>query len=83
LIPLLRRLLEGDRATLGLLRTNPFPQAPPRYLRARLFRYRFSTREERGASGAWWVREVEGTLVGPVALRRADPLPLDPEDNVD
>ena len=37
------RLLEGDRPTLRLLRRNPFPDAPPAFVRARLFRYRYST----------------------------------------
>jgi hypothetical protein len=83
LIPLLRRLLEGDRATLDLLRSNPFPAAPPRYLRARLYHYRFTGPEERRATGAWWVRELEGTLVGPLTLRRPDASALDRGDNID
>src|SRR5207302_1624340 len=44
--PLLVRLLEGDRATLRLLRSNPFAATPPRFVRARLYRYRFTTRAE-------------------------------------
>ena len=71
--PLLRRLLEGDRPTLRLLRRNPFPAAPPRWVRARLYRYHFTTAAERRATGAWWVRELEGTLMGPLGLRRAEP----------
>ena len=31
---LLANLLHGDAATLSLLRSNPFPDAPPRYVRA-------------------------------------------------
>ena len=69
LLPLLRRLLEGDRPTLRLLRHDPFPSAPPRWVRARLYRYRFTTPVERRATGAWWIREPEGTLVGPLGLR--------------
>ncbi|RBY90502.1 lipase maturation factor family protein [Blastococcus sp. TBT05-19] len=65
----LRLLLEGDRATLRLLRSSPFPPgAPPRYVRVRLYRYRFTTREERRATGAWWVRTPVGVLVDPVSL---------------
>ena len=44
------RLLEGDRATLRLLRHNPFPDAPPACVRARLYRYRYTTWEERRAT---------------------------------
>ena len=40
---LLRRLLEGDRAVVGLLAGNPFPERPPRWIRAQLYLYRFTT----------------------------------------
>jgi len=67
-VPFLGRLLAGDRATLGLLGRNPFPDAPPRYVRARLFRYRYSTVRERRETGAWWVRTPAGDFVSPVRL---------------
>ncbi|MBI2708617.1 MAG: lipase maturation factor family protein [Actinobacteria bacterium] len=66
---LLAKLLEGDRATLRLLRYNPFPDAPPNFLRVRLYRYRFTTRPERKATGAWWERTLVGDLVPPVRRR--------------
>ncbi len=53
--PFCRRLLEGSPAVLALLETNPFPEAPPRYLRATLYDYRF-TRLGDGES-AWWRRK--------------------------
>jgi hypothetical protein len=62
------RLLRNDPGTLRLLRTNPFPEAPPVYLRARLYTYRFTTRAERRATGAWWHRELSGTFLRPVRL---------------
>jgi hypothetical protein len=68
--PFLGKLLEGDRATLRLLRLNPFPDAPPAWVRARYYRYRFTTPEERQASGAWWVRELEGEYAPAVRLAR-------------
>ncbi|MCU1447168.1 lipase maturation factor family protein [Cryobacterium sp.] len=64
----LARLLQGDRATLRLLARNPFADSPPRYVRARVFLYRFSTPAERRASHDWWVRSEVGTLVPPVTL---------------
>jgi hypothetical protein len=70
-LALLVRLLEDDRATLGLLRSNPFPDQPPRYVRARLFRYRFTTRAERAETGAWWVRSWAADLVAPMSLAAA------------
>jgi hypothetical protein len=62
------RLLEGDRPTLALLRRNPFPADPPRYVRARFFRYRFTTWQERRATGDWWVRQYEADYLPPVRL---------------
>jgi hypothetical protein len=68
----LRRLLEGDRATLRLLRSAPFPPgAPPAFVRVLLYRYRFTTRQERRDTGAWWSRAPAGVLVEPLSL---DPL---------
>ena len=58
-----RRLLEDAPEVIALLETNPFPHQPPRYLRVSLFRYRFTTPEERRASGDWWVREPLGPFV--------------------
>jgi hypothetical protein len=66
------RLLEGDRATLRLLRHNPFPDAPPTWVRATLYRYRFTTRQERRETGAWWVRERVGEFLPPVRLEAGD-----------
>ena len=62
------RLLEGDRATLALLRHNPFPSDPPTYVRARLYLYRFTTWRQRRESGNWWVRSLAGEFVPPVRL---------------
>jgi len=54
--PLLEKLLENDRATLKLLRDNPFEDQPPQTVRATLYLYRFTTWRERRATGAWWIR---------------------------
>ncbi|MDP8903839.1 MAG: lipase maturation factor family protein [Chloroflexota bacterium] len=68
---LLLRLLEGDAPTLALLGDNPFPDRPPRFVRARLFHYRFSTWRELRSTGAWWQRSPAGELVGPLRMRAA------------
>jgi hypothetical protein len=52
--PFCQRLLQGAPAVLGLLASNPFPDAPPRYLRATLWDYRFTSWGEGG--DAWWDR---------------------------
>jgi hypothetical protein len=67
-VPFLVKLLEGDPPTLRLLRRNPFPAGPPRFVRAVLYRYRFTTRRERRETGAWWTRERLGEFVEPVTL---------------
>jgi hypothetical protein len=59
-VQLLEKLLENDRRILRLLRLNPFPDQAPTYVRAHLFRYRFTTRAERKATGDWWVRDEVG-----------------------
>jgi lipase maturation factor 1 len=51
----LRRLLEGSRPVTRLLANDPFPDQPPRYLRATVARYRFATGAD-WAGGAWWSR---------------------------
>lgn len=66
---LIGRLLAGDAATLSLLRSNPFPSAPPRLIRAELYEYRFATPAERRATGAWWVRTRAGSYFPAAALR--------------
>jgi hypothetical protein len=70
---LLERLLRNDPGTLKLLHRNPFPDAPPVYVRARVYRYRFTTWRERRVSGAWWVRDVIAEFVPPTRLTRAGP----------
>ena len=63
----LAALLGNDPATLSLLKSNPFPDEPPTQLRVLRYRYRFTTREERAATGEWWRRERVGTYVMPVS----------------
>lgn len=53
---LLERLLENDPAVLSLLDENPFGLWPPRQVRASLFEYHFTSREERERTGHWWWR---------------------------
>jgi hypothetical protein len=50
------KLLHNDKNTLSLLANNPFPDAPPKYVRARLYRYQFAPLGEKG----WWRRELIG-----------------------
>ncbi|MEU5460990.1 lipase maturation factor family protein [Streptomyces althioticus] len=66
---LVERLLENDPDTLRLLRRSPFPaDAPPRHVRARLFRYRFTTWRELRETGACWERTYVREFFPPTRL---------------
>jgi hypothetical protein len=67
-ISLLGRLLENDEATLELMRYNPFPGKPPKYIRALLYEYHFTTPEERRRSGSVWKRKLTGIYFPAVSL---------------
>jgi hypothetical protein len=67
-VPFVRKLLEGDRAVLRLLGRNPFPDAPPRAVRALLYRYRFTSWRERRQTGAFWARTLLGEYLEPIML---------------
>lgn len=70
---LVERLLENDRDTLRLLRRSPFPAtAPPRYVRARLYRYRYTTWRELRETGACWHRTHVREFLPPTRLERGD-----------
>jgi len=58
---------------LALLAGNPFPEKPPRYVRALLYDYRFTNFAERRATGNWWKRELKGTYFRPASLAAAQP----------
>ncbi len=64
---LVRKLLENDPATLQLVEENPFPDAPPRFVRVELYRYRFAP----PGNAAWWTREKISPWLPP--LSRDDP----------
>jgi hypothetical protein len=70
IIELVAKLLENDRLTVRLLRHNPFPQAPPTYVRIMAYRYEFTSRQERRDTGNWWARSLIGPYLGPMSLRR-------------
>jgi hypothetical protein len=60
---LVSRLLQNDPSALGLFAGNPFPQKPPRFIRAVLFRYHFA--KPGNPAGHWWERDTLGTWLPP------------------
>ncbi len=65
------RLLSNDADVLSLFKSNPFPQSPPRYVRAVLWQYWFTTEDEKRRTGNWWRRELLG-IYAPEVTRTPD-----------
>lgn len=57
---LMLRLFENSTEVVELLDKNPFAEQPPRYLRALLYEYTFTSPEEIFESGKWWDRHLLG-----------------------
>jgi Lipase maturation factor len=57
---LISKLLHNDPGAVGLFASNPFPDRPPRYIRAVLYRYTFA--KPGNADGLWWNRERVGDV---------------------
>lgn len=64
ILHLMYKLLQGDPTTLSLFAKNPFVEHPPRWLRARLYRYRFAN----PGADVYYYREPVGDYVRPVSL---------------
>ena len=63
-------LKENKPDVAGLLERNPFPDTPPRYVRATFYRYRFTTAEEHRQTGAWWKRQELGEYLPTISLEQ-------------
>lgn len=66
------RLLQGSPDVLGLLRSNPFPQGPPKFIRADVYDYHFTSFGEKARTGNWWKSEYRGPYLGPFSLGQVD-----------
>lgn len=62
-------LLRNQPPVVGLLARNPFPEKPPRYIRAILYEYNFTTAAERRATGNWWKRRELKEFLPTVSLQ--------------
>lgn len=65
---LVHKLLQGERSTEKLLKSVPFEEQPPCHIRARLFKYNYTTSEERKQNGDWWKRSFVNNYVRPLSL---------------
>jgi hypothetical protein len=57
-ITLIAKLLHNDPGALSLFAANPFPEKPPLYIRAVLYRYSFAPSGNPGHH--WWTRQTIG-----------------------
>jgi len=53
----------------ALLAANPFPDAPPKDIRAELYDYQFTDSATRHATDAWWERTRAGEYLPVVSLK--------------
>jgi hypothetical protein len=69
IVHLCYKLLKGDRSIESLISKNPFPERPPRYVRALFYRYRFAPL---GKKGAYWERELVDEYLRPLWLEHGE-----------
>jgi hypothetical protein len=58
---LVQKLLRNDPSALSMLGANPFPEKPPVSVRYALYKYNFTSIEEKRRTGNWWRTELLGT----------------------
>jgi hypothetical protein len=63
------KLLQGSKPVAKLIQHNPFPDAPPRYVRALVYDYTFTTLQEKKETGNWWKREFVQLYSPQLSLR--------------
>ncbi len=70
----------AEPSVLELIDHNPFENEPPKQVRALIYRYEFTTYDEREATGQWWARRdralyapILGVKIKPPAAPDATP----------
>lgn len=74
LVNLMIRILQNSKPVLDLLAENPFPEAPPQYIRAKKYLYTFTSLEEKRKNGQWWNRVYQGPYTGILSKDQVPPL---------
>ncbi len=64
-VHLVSQLLHNNADAVSLFRNNPFPDGPPRYVRAVLYRYQFAKPDN--PQHLWWTRERLGNWLPPLS----------------
>jgi hypothetical protein len=65
MISLIAKLLHNDPLALSLIGPNPFPNAPPRYIRAVSYTYQFARPGNPGH--VYWIRQRQGLWLPPLS----------------
>jgi hypothetical protein len=63
------QLLTNSPDVLHLFAGNPFASAPPKYVRAVLWQYWFTSMKEKRDTGNWWRRQLLGIYAPTLTLR--------------
>ena len=66
---LMMKLLGNDQAITRLLKDNPFKENPPKHVRARFYRYQFTTAQGAQSSKTVWKRKYLGDFLPPISLK--------------
>jgi hypothetical protein len=64
IVHLVYKLLSGDPGAASLLGSNPFAERPPKWIRAELYRYRFTSFSN---PPDWWARTRVATYLPPLS----------------
>ena len=64
------KILEGKPEVLRIFEVNPFPERPPRFIRAVVFDYQFTNSQQKRESGNWWKRKPQKLFLPPVSVSR-------------
>ena len=72
------RLLDASPPVLALLDYDPFGGQRPRFVRARIYDYKFTTPDERRRTGNWWKSELKGDYFPAVSFRQDSSQPKTP-----
>jgi hypothetical protein len=65
---LCKNILEGNPTVLALLQDNPFPNQPPKYIRAQIATYHFTNWDELNKTHNWWKADSPRDYLPPVSL---------------
>jgi hypothetical protein len=78
-LPLIEKMLTNSPSVVSFFEHNPFPNQPPKYIRALVYDYHFTDDQQRRKSGAWWRRDNQRTWLPPLMMRdgtlQSAPLP--------